>query len=114
MVEDTLLFGAKEMSSPGFLLPKNITEIENNIMDSNSTQVHQNAYVKMIIAGCYNQAKRIFAKFDKVIQGRPAEYFIEKTHEKIRALLRLADMGQFLDQVDCENEAALTSSDDFI
>ena len=36
-VEDTLLFGAKEMSSPGYLLPKNITEIENNIVDSDST-----------------------------------------------------------------------------
>ena len=42
-VEDTLLFGAKEMSSPGFLLPKNITERENNIVDCDSTYVHQNS-----------------------------------------------------------------------
>ena len=85
-IEDTLLFEAKVMSSSGFLLPKNFTEIEKTIMDSDSTQVQQNAYVKMIIAGCLNQAKSIIAKYDKVINDKTPKWLVEETHEKIRAL----------------------------
>ena len=68
----------------------------------------------MIIAGCLNQAKRIIAKFDKVIDGKTPEYLVEETHEKIRALLRSQELSQVLDEDDGESEAAVASSDDFI
>ena len=68
----------------------------------------------MMIAGCLNQAKRIIAKFDKVIDGKTPEYLVEETHERIRALLRSEELGQILDEDDGESEAAVASSDDFI
>ena len=58
-LSDTLLFGAKVLSTPGVLTPKNIVDIENNIVDGKTTWRHQNAYVKMVIAGCLNQARNI-------------------------------------------------------
>ena len=36
-LSDTLLFGAKVLSTPGVLTPKNIIDIENNIVDAKTT-----------------------------------------------------------------------------
>ena len=36
-LSDTLLFGAKVLSTPGVLTPKNISDIENNIVGSKTT-----------------------------------------------------------------------------
>ena len=36
-VADSILFGAKVLSIPGFLSPKNLSDIENNIVDGNTT-----------------------------------------------------------------------------
>ena len=49
--KDTLLFGKKVMSAPGFLSAKNITDIQNNNVEGATTWSHQNAFCKMIIAG---------------------------------------------------------------
>ena len=43
-VTDSLLFGAKVLSIPGFLSTKNISDIENNNVDDDATSTHQNAY----------------------------------------------------------------------
>ena len=36
-VRDTLTFGAKVLSSPGFLTPKNISDVENGVVEANTT-----------------------------------------------------------------------------
>ena len=36
-LSDTLLFGAKVLSTPGVLLVKNILDVENNIIDGKTT-----------------------------------------------------------------------------
>ena len=36
-LSDTILFGAKVLSTPGLLTPKNITDIENNMVDGKTT-----------------------------------------------------------------------------
>ena len=58
-IADSLLFGAKVLSTPGVLTKKNINDTENNFVDGNTTWTHQKTYVKMLTAGCLNQAKRI-------------------------------------------------------
>ena len=68
-VSDTLIFGAKVLSSPGFLTNKNISEVKNGIVEGNTTWKHQDAYCKMVIAGCLNQLKRILQKYDDVLYG---------------------------------------------
>ena len=76
---DTLLFGAKVLSSPGFLSPKNVTDVENNLADGTTAWKQQDAYCKMLIAGCLNQAKRILEKFDNILYGPAPEELIEET-----------------------------------
>ena len=51
-VADTLLFGTDVLSCHGSLSPKNIREVENNLVEGSSTWKHQNTYAKMMIAGC--------------------------------------------------------------
>ena len=58
----SLVFGAKVLGCPGFLSNKNISEIENNIVDGKTTWKHQNMYGKLMIAGCLTQAKGNFGK----------------------------------------------------
>ena len=60
-IEDTLLFGAKVLSTPGFLSGKNISHVENNMVEGNTTWTHQDAYAKMVIAGFLSQAKKILS-----------------------------------------------------
>ena len=66
-MKDSLTFGAKVLSLPGFLTPKNISDVENNIVDGKTTWRHQDAYCKMTMAGCLNQVKRILQKYDDVL-----------------------------------------------
>ena len=68
-MSDSLLFGAEVLRIPGFLSSKNISDIEYNNMEGDTTWSHQNAYGKQMIAGCLNQAKRIFEMFDEILQG---------------------------------------------
>ena len=94
-MDDTLLFGSRVLSCPGFLTKKNTTEIENNLIHGTSSWRHQNAYAKMMIAGCMNQAKRIFQKFDEVLYGPAPEQLIKETHQAIRSLLCSEDGAKF-------------------
>ena len=61
-VADTLLFGNRVLSTSGVLTKKNVNDIENNNVFGNTTWSHQNTYVKSLIAGCLNQAKRMVEK----------------------------------------------------
>ena len=68
-VADTLLFGTDVLSCPGSLSPKNIREVENNLVEGSSTWKHQNTYAKMMIAGCLHLAMRIIEQFDDILFG---------------------------------------------
>ena len=108
-MDDTLLFGSRVLSCPGFLTKKNTTEIENNLIHGTSSWKHQNAYAKMMIAGCMNQAKRIFQKFDEVLYGPAPEQLIKETHLAIRGLLNSEDGAKFLaakDEASLEGEGS--------
>ena len=74
--EDTLLFGTKVLSSPGFLSTKNINDVENNWVEGKTTWRHQHYYAKCVIAGCINQAKRIVSMFDEVLYGPDPESLV--------------------------------------
>ena len=84
---DTLVFGQKVMSAPGFLSAKNVSDVQNNNVEGSTTWKHQNAYCKMVMAGCLNQSKRIVQKFDSILHGAKPEILIEDTHRKIREVL---------------------------
>ena len=49
-----------------------------------------------MIAGCMNQSKRIFEKFDRVLYGQLPENLIKKTHTSIRDLLNSEEGTEFL------------------
>ena len=49
-----------------------------------------------MIAGCLNQSKRIFEKFDRVLYGQLPENLIKKTHTSIRELLNSEEGTKFL------------------
>ena len=85
---DSIVFGAKVLSCPGFLSNKNISDIENNVVDGKTTWKHQNNYGKVMIAGCLNQAKRILEMYDEILHGSSPEVSVQATHQKISALLR--------------------------
>ena len=56
-------------------------------LEGNTTWKHQDAYCKMVIAGCLNQSKRILQKFDEVIYRSSPELLIEPTHT-VRAVAK--------------------------
>ena len=86
-VADSLIFGAKVLGCPGFLTNKNISEIENNLVDGKTTWKHQNMYGKLMIAGCLTQAKRILKKYDDILYGSSPEEKVQTTHKEIRKFL---------------------------
>ena len=108
---DTLVFGQKVMSAPGFLSPKNISDIQNNNVEGKTTWKHQNAYSKMIIAGCINQAKRIVQKFDTVLHGSKPEVLIEETHEAIRKIFQTTEGREFFRDLDSTEAARVSAGD---
>ena len=96
-MEDTLLFGAKVLSTPGSLKPIHIADIENNITSGKATWSHQNSYAKMMIAGSLNQAKRIIEKYDEALYGPSPELLVEKTHDEIRKILAYEGARRFVE-----------------
>ena len=113
-LSDTLLFGAKVLSTPGILSPKNILDVENNIVDAKTTWRHQNAYVRMVIAGCLNQAKGIFEKFDDILYGPAPEKLIGETHDAIRKLLASQECQKFLSPASGGDEGVRAAGDEFV
>ena len=111
---DTLLFGAKVLSCPGFLSRKNISDVENNAVDGSTTWKHQNAYAKMMIAGCLNQSKRIVERFDDILFGHAPEKLIQGTHTAIRDLLCSEQCRRFLANNSEGVEPKDAESNDFI
>ena len=94
-LSDTYLFGADVLSIPGFLSSKNISDIQNNVVDGKTTWKHQNAYCKTVIAGCLNQAKRILEKYDEILYGPAPESLIGEVHSTIRNLLKSEEARMF-------------------
>ena len=113
-INDTLLFGARVLNLPGFLSRKNTSDIENNVVNGSTTWKHQDAYTKMIIAGCLEQAKRIFEKFDEVLYGPAPEKLVEETHSSIADLLASDDAKAFMGIADSDTSAENTDKEVFI
>ena len=113
-VEDTLLFGAKVLSTPGSLKPAHVSDIENNITSGNATWSHQNSYAKMMIAGALNQAKRVIEKYDEGLYGPAPEVLVEETHDSIRKLLSTEVARQFVDECQTADPVELLKYDDFV
>ena len=113
-LSDTLLFGAKVLSTPGVLSPKNILDIENNIVDAKTSWRHQNAYARMVIAGCLNQAKSIFEKFDDILYGPAPEKLVGETHDSIRKLLASQECRKFLNQASGDDKSVMAAGDEFV
>ena len=113
-LRDSLLFGAKVLSVPRSLSPKNISDIEYNTVSGNTTWSHQNLYSKMMISGCLNQSRRIIEKFDEILFGPVPEEGVEKTHKDIRNLLCSDDCRTFLSNADKTDDASVSAADKFI
>ena len=113
-IKDSLLFGAKVLSTPGVLTNKNVNDIENNLVDGNTTWTHQKTYVKMLTAGCLNQAKRIIEKFDEVLYGPAPEDLVNHTHTAIRNLLSSTEGRAFLSGTEVSGNQVDNDGDIFI
>ena len=113
-VADSLIFGAKVLGCPGFLSNKNISEIENNIVDGKTTWKHQNMYGKLMIAGCLTQAKRILKKYDDILYGSSPEEKVQTTHKEIRELLLSSEGRDLLREQVGSGEASDTECTNFI
>ena len=111
---DTPVFGQKVMSAPGFLSPKNVMDIQNNNVEGNTTWKHQNAYCKMVMAGCLNQAKRIIQKFDSILLGAKPETLIENTHKRIREVLLSPEGREFFRDAESTEAARVKACDKVI
>ena len=111
---DTLVFGQKVMSAPGFLSPKNISDIENNNVEGSTTWKHQNAYSKMVIAGCVNQAKRIIQKFDAVLHGSKPEALVEGSHKTIKEIFLSPEGRAFFRDLECTEATRVAACDKII
>ena len=94
------------LSTPGVLTAKNIKDIENNFVEGNITSTHQKFYVRMLTAGCVNQAKRIIEKYDEKLYGPAPEKLGTETHQAMNALLRSPECAAFLTKADESIEEA--------
>ena len=68
----------------------------------------------MVIAGCLNQAKNIFEKFDEILHGPAPEELVVETHSAIRKLLASQECRDFMSQSLGDNKGAVAAGDDFI
>ena len=68
----------------------------------------------MVIAGCLNQARSIFEKFDEVLYGPAPEELVEETHKGVRDLLKSQECRDFLSQVGKTDKVALAAGDNFV
>ena len=96
------------------LSKKNIQNIENNHVFGNTTWSHQNTYVKTLIAGCMNQAKRIVEKYDEILYGPAPEVLVNDTHSTIRALLKSPGCRSFIDGGNDREEQSADAGDEFV
>ena len=102
-----MLFGTKVLSLPGSLSRKNISDVENNVVHASTSWKHQEAYARMVIAGCVNQAKRILASYDEVLYGPPPEKLVAATHKAIADLLVSEEARAFLGTEDDASPSTL-------
>ena len=113
-MSDSLIFGAKVLSVPRSLSTKNISDIEYNAVNGNTTWSHQNMYSKVMIAGCSNQSRRIVEKYDEILFGTAPEDKVEKSHRDIRILLCSEECRSFLSKKDKADDASVQAGDEFI
>ena len=113
-LKDSLLFGAKVLSLPRVLSTKNISDIEYNSVDGNTTWSHQNLYAKMMISGCLNQSRRIFEKFDEILFGAAPEAIVEESHRKINTLLCSEEARRFQSDVGKTDDISVKASDEYV
>ena len=111
---DTLIFGSKVLSSPGFLTPKHVSNVENNWVEGNSTWKHQHHYCRSMIAGCINQAKRIITMYDKVLFGPAPESLVTGSHLAIRELLLSEEGKKFITLSQSEDSDSVNFCDNFM
>ena len=90
-VEDSILFGTKVVYL--VLSLRRMFWIW-NVVGGNTSWKHQDAHVRMIIAGSMNQAEKIFEKYDEVLPS--PEELIVKTHKANADLLVSEDAQNFL------------------
>ena len=102
------------MSNPGSLSHKNLSDIENNIIDGKTSWKHQNDYARIMIAGCMNQAARIIEKYDKVLFGPAPEEQIQGAHKKIRELLVSQEAMTFNMEATDSSPEAVARCDTFV
>ena len=68
----------------------------------------------MVIAGCLNQAKNIFEKFDKILHGLAPEELVVETHSANQELLASQECRNFMSQSSGDDKGAVAAGDDFI
>ena len=68
----------------------------------------------MVIAGCMNQARSIFEKFDEILHGPAPEKLVEETHRSVRELLMSQECQRFHALVGKTDKEAVAASDRFI
>ena len=68
----------------------------------------------MVIAGCLNQARNIFEKYDEILYGPAPEKLVEETHSAIRGLLSSQECRDFLSQSGGKNKEAMAAGDNFV
>ena len=68
----------------------------------------------MVIAGCMNQARSIFEKFDEILHGPAPEKLVEETHKSVRKLLMSQECQVFHSLVGKTDKDAVAAGDNFI
>ena len=68
----------------------------------------------MVIAGCLNQARNIFVKFDEILDGPAPVKLVVHTHEAIRQVLASQDCQDFMGRMSDDGKDALASGDEFL
>ena len=68
----------------------------------------------MVIAGCLNQARTIFKKFDEILCGPAPEELIGETHGAIRSLLASQECSDFITQMSQCDKKTVSSGDVFV
>ena len=68
----------------------------------------------MVIAGCLNQARSIFEKFDEILYGPAPEELVVETHEAIRKLLLSQESQEFTSLPSQGDKEAIASGDEFV
>ena len=111
---DTLVLGQKVLSAPGFLSAKNVSDIQNNNVEGKTTWKNQNAYAKMVIAGCLNQAKRIVQKFDTVLYDSIPEVLVGETHKAIRDICQSTEGREFFRELGSTDATQIAAGDKIV